>query len=150
MKFLIIVSLLIGTAIQPQITLGAEFGQRQSALGQFKGIRYENIYTKVPTTGKLVSIKVTDTGKIYYICKEKSGYVIYNLEIRPPEGFQEKFQQEWKKKSRSWANMNPDELLVTREIFERELRRQLSKDSEAVWVRNEIIIDEPPTQPPGQ
>ena len=150
MKFLIFISMLISAVIQPQIMHGAEFGQRQSVLGEFKGIRYENVYTKVPTTGKLVSVKITDTGKIYYICKEKSGYVIYNLEIRPAEGFQEKFQQEWKKKSRNWANMNPDELLFTREIFERELRRQLSKDSEAVWVRNEIIIDEPTTQSSGQ
>ncbi len=143
MKFFIFISLLIIAVAQPQITSGVDFGPLQSSLGEFRGIRYENLYTKVPTSGKLVSIKITDTGKIYYICKEKSGFVIYNLEIRPPEGFQEKVQQEWKKKTRNWTNINPDELLATREIFERELRRQLSKDSEAVWVRNEIMIDEP-------
>jgi hypothetical protein len=143
MKFFISISLMIIAIIQPQITAGVDFGPQQSSLGEFRGIRYENLYTKVPTSGKLVSIKITDTGKIYYICKEKSGFVIYHLEIRPPEGFQEKVQQEWKKKTRNWTNINPDELLATREIFERELKRQLSKESEAVWVRNEIVIDEP-------
>ena len=131
------------STVQPDVTAGTDFGPQENALGEFKGVRYENIYTKVPTSGKLVAIKITDSGKIYYICKEKSGYVIYNLEIRPPEGFQEKIQQELKKKTRNWANVNPDELVFTKEIFERELKRQLSKDSEAVWVRNEIIIEEP-------
>ncbi len=144
MKILMFVSLVIIVAtVQPDVTGGTDFGPQENALGDFKGVRYENIYTKVPTSGKLVAIKITDSGKIYYICKEKSGYVIYNLEIRPPEGFQEKIQQELKKKTRNWANVNPDELVFTKEIFERELKRQLSKDSEAVWVRNEIIIEEP-------
>ena len=144
MKALIVVSFVIIVAIvQSDVTPGADFGPQENALGEFKGVRYENIYTKVPTSGKLVAIKITDSGRIYYICKEKSGYVIYNLEIRPPEGFQEKIQQELKKKTRNWAHVNPDELLFTKDIFERELRRQLSKDSEAVWVRNEILIDAP-------
>ncbi len=144
MKILTLVSLAIVVAtVQPDVTRATDFGPQENALGDFKGVRYENIYTKVPTSGKLVAIKITNSGKIYYICKEKSGYVIYNLEIRPPEGFQEKVQQELKKKIRNWANVNPDELLFTKEIVERELRRQLFKDSEAVWVRNEIIIEEP-------
>lgn len=144
MKILMFVSLVIIVAtVQPDVTGGTDFGPQENALGDFKGVRYENIYTKVPTSGKLVAIKITDSGKIYYICKEKSGYVIYNLEIRPPEGFQEKIQQELKKKIRNWANVNPDELVFTKETVERELRRQLFKDSEAVWVRNEIIIEEP-------
>jgi hypothetical protein len=144
MKISMFVSLVIVVATaQADATGRTGFGPQENALSEFKGVRYENIYTKVPTSGKLVAIKITDGGKIYYICKEKSGYVIYNLEIRPPEGFQEKIQQEFKKKTRNWAHINPDELVFTKEIFERELKRQLSKDSEAVWVRNEIIIVEP-------
>jgi hypothetical protein len=144
MKISMFVSLVIIVAtVQPDFTGAAPgFGAQANALGEFKAVRYENIYTKVPTSGKLVAIKITDGGKIYYICKEKSGYVIYNLEIRPPEGFQEKIQQELKKKTRNWAHVNPDDLVFTKEIFERELKRQLSKDSEAVWVRNEIIIED--------
>jgi hypothetical protein len=144
MKILTLMSLVIIVAtVQPDFTGATGFGPRENALSEFKGVRYENIYTKVPTSGKLVAIKITDSGKIYYICKEKSGYVIYHLEIRPPEGFQEKIQQELKKKTRNWAHVNPDELVFTKEIFERELKRRLSKESEAVWVRNEIIIEEP-------
>ncbi len=152
MNILMFVSLVIILAtVQPDVTRGTDFGPGESALGEFKGVRYENIYTKVPTSGKLVAIKITDKGKIYYICKEKSGYVIYNLEIRPPEGFQDKIQQELKKRTRNWANINPDELVFTKDILERELKRQLSKDSEAVWVRNEIIIEEPvKSEPQGQ
>jgi hypothetical protein len=144
MKILMLVSLVMTVVtVQPDFTGAAPgFGLQENALGEFKAVRYENVYTKVPTSGKLVAIKITDSGKIYYICKEKSGYVIYNLEIRPPEGFQEKIQQELKKKTRNWAHVNPDDLVFTKEIFERELKRQLSKDSEAVWVRNEIIIDD--------
>ncbi len=144
MKILMFVSLVIIVAtVQSDVTKGTDFGPQENAVAEFKGVRYENIYTKVPTSGKLVAIKITDSGKIYYICKEKSGYVIYNLEIRPPEGFQEKIQQELKRKTRNWAHVSPDELVFTKEIFERELKRQLSKDSEAVWVRNEIIIEGP-------
>ena len=139
--FILLVTIV--ATVQPDVTRGTDFGPQENALGDFKRVRYENIYTKVPTSGKLVAIKITDSGKIYYICKEKSGYVIYNLEIRPPEGFEEKIQQELKKKTRNWAHINPDDLVFTKEIFERELKRQLSKDSEAVWVRNEIIIEEP-------
>jgi hypothetical protein len=144
MKILMFVSLVMTfMTVQPDFTGAVPgFGLQENALGEFKALRYENVYTKVPTSGKLVAIKITDSGKIYYICKEKSGYVIYNLEIRPPEGFQEKIQQELKKKTRNWAHVNPDDLVFTKEIFERELKRQLSKDSEAVWVRNEIIIED--------
>ncbi len=78
------------------------FGLAENALGEFRAIRYENVYTKVPTTGKLASIKITDNGKIYYICKEKSGYVIYNLEIRPIAGYKDKIEQELKEVGRKW------------------------------------------------
>ncbi len=142
MKFIICIALIFLATIRSGIVQSAEFGAAQSALSEFRGIRYENLFTKVPTSGKLVSIKITDSGKIYYICKEKSGFVIYNLEIRPMEGIQDKIQQEWKKKSRSWTSTNPDDLLITKDIFEREVKRRFSKDSEAVWVRNEIIIED--------
>ncbi|HTY24143.1 MAG TPA: hypothetical protein VMC85_13505 [Desulfomonilaceae bacterium] len=144
MKILIpILFLFVCSVLEPYTTPAADFGRSESALSDFKAVRYESIYTKVPTSGKLVSIKITDSGKIYYICREKSGYVIYNLEVRPTEGIQERIQQELKKQARNWAHIKPDELVFTKEIFEREIKRQLSKDSEAVWVRNEIIIEEP-------
>ncbi len=120
-----------------------DFGPAENALGSFRTLRYENVYTKVPTTGKLVSIKITDSGKVYYICKEKSGYAIYNLEIRLSDAVQERIQQELKKKTRNWSHMNSDELVVTKEILERELRKQFAKEVEAVWVRNEIVVDPP-------
>ncbi len=121
--------------------LATDFGPAENALGACRSIRYESVYTKVPTTGKLVSIKITDSGKVYYICREKTGYVIYNLEIRPSEVVQERIQQELKKKARNWSHMNPDELVVTKEILERELKKQFAREIEAVWVRNEIVID---------
>jgi hypothetical protein len=121
--------------------LATDFGPAENALGACRSIRYESVYTKVPTTGKLVSIKITDNGKVYYICKEKTGFVIYNLEIRPSEAVQEKIQQELKKKARSGSAMNPDELVVTKEILERESKKQLAREFEAVWIRNEIVIE---------
>jgi hypothetical protein len=129
--------------------LGAErghatdFGLAENALGEFRSTRFENVYTKVPTTGKLVSIKITDAGKIYYICREKTGIVIYNLEIRPIPGYREKIEQELKDTGRKWDRMHPDELLFTKERYDSELRKKLNKYSEAVWVRNEIVIEEP-------
>lgn len=123
--------------------LATDFGLAENALGEFRSTRFENVYTKVPTTGKLVSIKITDTGKIYYICREKTGIVIYNLEIRPIPGYKEKIEHELKDTGRKWDRMHPDELLFTKERYESELRRKLNKYSEAVWVRNEIVIEEP-------
>lgn len=118
----------------------ADFGLAENVLSQFRAIRYENIYTKVPTTGKLVSIKITDSGKTYYICREDSGYVIYNLEIRPIAGFKEKMESELKEESRQWNSVHPDELFLTRERHLVDLKRRLNKYCEAVWVRNEIVV----------
>jgi|WetSurMetagenome_2_1015567.scaffolds.fasta_scaffold1285874_1 hypothetical protein len=122
---------------------GSDFRPAESALGEYRSLRYENVYTTVPTTGKLVSIKITDNGTIYYICREKSGYAIYHLEYRPVENFRDKMQQELKEKSRNWEKTNPDELLFTKDACDREAKRQMNKYMDAVWVRNEIVVPEP-------
>ncbi|MBI5569920.1 MAG: hypothetical protein HY914_08255 [Desulfomonile tiedjei] len=122
---------------------GSDFPVAENALGEFRSVRHESLFTTVPTTGKLISIKITDSGKIYYICKEKSGYAIYNLEIRPVENFQEKLRQELKEKTRKWDQVEPDDLLFTKEKHEQEIKRHLRKYCDAVWVRNEIIVREP-------
>jgi hypothetical protein len=122
--------------------LAGDFGLAENSLGEFRAIRYENVYTKVPTSGKLAAIKITDNGKVFYVCREKSGYVIYNLEIRPIEGFKDKIEQEVKDKSKQWDRVHPDELLFTKERYDYDLKRRLKKYSEAVWIRNEIVIDE--------
>lgn len=114
-----------------------DFGLAENALDQFRAVRYENVYTKVPTTGKLVSLKISDNGKVYYICRENSGYVIYHLDIRPVEGHQEKIQQELKEK---WDRTKPNDLLLTKEQYDQESKRLLNRHSDAVWVRNEIVI----------
>ena len=59
---------ILGADIAP----ATDFGPAENSLGSLRTIRYENIYTKVPTTGKLVSIKITDNGTTHYICKEKT------------------------------------------------------------------------------
>ncbi len=56
-----------------QCLASAEFGPAENALSEFRSVRYENVYTKVPTSGKVISLKITDSGKIFYICREKSG-----------------------------------------------------------------------------
>jgi len=122
---------------------GWDFGPAEDALGDVKALRYENIYTKVPTSGRLASIKITDSGRIYYICREKTGYAIYHLEIRPIDGFRDKIEQEIKEKNRQWDSVHPDELLFTRERHKKELIASLRKYCEAVWVRNEIIVETP-------
>lgn len=129
-------------------TYATDFPVAENILGDFRSIRYENVYTKVPTSGKLVAIKITDSGKIYYVCKEKSGYVMYHLEIRPVEDYREKMQQELKEKSRNWDQVHPNELLFTKEKYAHEIQRNMRKYCDAVWVRNEIIVREP--QQPGQ
>lgn len=121
----------------------ADFGVPENALNEFRSIKYENIYTKVPTSGKLVSIRITDGGKTFFVCKEKSGYAIYNLEVRPIAGLKEKMEQEVKDYIKKWDNLLPDELLLTKERNDAELNKKLQKYCEAVWVRNEIIIEEP-------
>ncbi len=118
-----------------------EFGIAENSLNDYRAIRYENLYTKVPTTGKIVSIRI-DGGKTYYICREKTGLVIYNLEFRPMAGFKEKIRQELRDTGRQWNRANPDDLLYTKELGDSELRRKLSKYTEAVWVRNEIVVPE--------
>jgi hypothetical protein len=120
-----------------------EFGVAENSLNDYRAIRYENIYTKVPTTGKLVSIRI-DGGKTYYICRENGSYVIYNLEFRPMAGFKEKLRQELRETGRNWNKAYPEDLLYTKELGESEIRRKLSKYLEAVWVRNEIIVPDPP------
>jgi hypothetical protein len=124
-----------------------DFGLAENSLGGFRSIRYENIYTKVPTSGKLVSIKITDSGLIYYICREKNGYAIYHMEVRPIEGFKEKIEQELKEKSQKWDREHPDELLFTKGRYQREVNRRLKKYREGVWIRNEIVVDEPSHRP---
>ncbi len=125
------------------LALATDFRPADNALGEFRSVRYENIYTKIPTTGKLVSIKITDDGTTYYICREKSGIAIYHLEIRPAKNFQDRIQQELKEKTRNWDRNHPNELLLTKDQHDRELKRQMNKYSDAVWVRNEIIIQQP-------
>jgi len=141
MKSIAISLFIFGLAVS--LARGMDFGIAENSLGDFRAIKYENRYTKVPTTGKLVSIKMTDTGKTYYICREKSGYVIYNLEIRPIPSLKEKIQQELKDTGQKWDGMHPDDLLLTKEKLDYDLRKKIYKYSEAVWVRNEIIVDEP-------
>jgi hypothetical protein len=124
-----------------------DFGLAENSLGGFRAIRYENVYTKVPTSGKLVSIKITDSGRTYYICREKNGYAIYHLEIRLMGGVKEKIEQEVKDKSRKWDKVHPDELLFTKRRYQRELNKLLDKYKEAVWVRNQIIVEESSQRP---
>jgi len=138
---------LIATNLRATPSSASDFGLAENALGEYKAVRYENIYTRVPTTGKLVSLKVADNGRIYYICKEKSGFVIYHMEVRPMEGFREKLEQDLKDKTKKWDKVHPDELLVTRDRVDQELKKRMNKYSEAVWVRNEIVIDEPAQRP---
>ena len=120
---------------------GSDFGLAENALSEYGAVRFENKYTKVPTTGKIVSIKIADNGKIFYICKEKAGYVIYHLEIRPIDRFRDKIEQEVKEQSKQWDKIYPDELLFTKERYNSELMKRIKKYSEAVWVRNEIVIE---------
>lgn len=122
-------------------TGSAEFGLAENALSEFGAVRFENIYTKVPTTGKVVSIKITDNGTIYYICREKNSYAIYHVEIRPMENFREKIEQDSKEKNRKWEKIHPEELLLTKDRHDYETKKRLNRYSEAVWVRNEIVVD---------
>ncbi|MFH1112590.1 MAG: hypothetical protein V1792_01590 [Pseudomonadota bacterium] len=127
-----------------------DFGLAESVLGEYGAIRYENTYTKVPTSGKLVSIKISDKGTVHYICREKSGYVIYHLEIRPMKDYAEKVEQEIKDKSRNWSGRHPDDLLLTKERVTKEIERNYKKYHEAVWVRNEIVEPQPRREAEGQ
>lgn len=122
----------------------SDFGLAENFLSEYGAIRFENVYTKVPTTGKLVSLKITDNGTVYYICREKSGIVIYHLQIRPMEKFKEKIEAEIKETKRNWNKVHPDELLFTKERRDRNLNSKIKKYSEAVWIRNEIVLPPPP------
>jgi hypothetical protein len=141
MKSIAACFLILSLAVSP--TQAMDFGLAENSLSEFRAIKYENMYTKVPTTGKLVSIKITDSGKAFYICREKTGYVIYNLEIRPMPGLREKIEQELKDTGKKWDGMHPDDLLLTREKLDYDMKRRIHKYSEAVWIRNEIVIEEP-------
>ncbi len=138
----IIISLLAMISCHTSANAG-EFGLAENILSEYGAVRFENHYTRVPTTGKLVSIKITDGGKIFYICSERNGYAIYNLEIRPLEGFKDKIEQDLKNKPQKLEKINPDELLLTKERLEYEARKRLNKYSEAVWIRNEIVVPTP-------
>ena len=143
MKVILMTALaLVIACLEMSPGLAGDFGLAENSLGEFRAIRYENVYTKVPTSGKLAAIKITDNGKVFYVCREKTGYVIYNLEIRPIEGFKDKIEQEVKDKSKQWDRVHPDELLFTKERYDYDLKKRLKKYSEAVWIRNEIVIDE--------
>lgn len=140
MKSIVVSFLVLG--LSAALAQAMDFGLAENSLSVFRAIKYENMYTKVPTTGKLVSIKMTDSGKTYYICREKSGYVIYSLEIRPIASLKEKLEQELKDTGKKWDGRHPDDLLLTKEKIDYEQKRIIYKYSEAVWIRNEIVIEE--------
>ena len=125
-------------------TRAGDFGLAESVVGEYGAVRYENTYTKVPTSGKLISIRITDKGTIYYICREKSGYVIYHLEIRPMKDYEQKVEQEIEEKSRNWTGRHPDKLLLTKDRVKKEIKEKYKKYHEAVWVRNEIVVQPAP------
>ncbi|GEM_PF-522359 len=126
---------------------GGAFGLAENSLRDVRSVRFENVYTQVPTSGKLVSLKITDNGKTYFICQEKTGYVVYHLEFRPIEEFKGKLEAELKELGRDWDRMQPEELLFTKERHTAEVRKRIHQYSEAVWVRDEIIVGQLPKQP---
>jgi hypothetical protein len=119
------------------------------ALRDVRSTRIENQFTKVPTTGKLVSVKMTDSGRTYYICREGRSYVIYHLEIRPIEGLKDQLDLELKELRKRWDDVIPEELLFTKKRHETEIQRRIRRYSEAVWVRNRIVEGENPEPPPA-
>ncbi|MEW6139061.1 MAG: hypothetical protein AB1733_12570 [Thermodesulfobacteriota bacterium] len=146
MRLIVTTCAVLFLIVQGGSLVAGEFGLAENALGEYRAIRYENVYTKVPTSGKLVSIRITDNGTMYYICREENGFAVYHLEIRPIKGYEDKLRKELKDKSRRWDTSNPDELLLTKERLDLELRRRIHSYCEAVWVRNEILV-EPPVKP---
>ena len=135
-------------AVSAGICFASDFGTAENALGKFKSIKYRKIFTKVPSPGKLVSIKITDSGKAYYICKEKSGFVIYHTEIRPLARFRTTIEKEVHKLTGNWDKINPNELLFTQDRYYDELNNRLYKYSDVVWVRNEILVEPPASSRP--
>ncbi|MBM4325538.1 MAG: hypothetical protein FJ118_00095 [Deltaproteobacteria bacterium] len=120
-----------------------EFPTPEYALRDAKAIRYESVYTRIPSTGKLATIKITDSGRIYYVCREKSGYAIYHVEFRPAERFKAQMEKELRDLAAKWDRVKPDELLFTKETYEQERLKCIQRYSEAVWVRNEIVMSKP-------
>jgi hypothetical protein len=143
MKSVVIVTGVLFLSIVADGLQAERFGIAENALSEFGAIRYENVYTKVPTSGKLVSLRITDAGRIYYICREESGYVVYHLKIRPMKGFEQRLQKELSETGQQWDSLYPDELLLTKQRSSLDVRRKLHKYCEAVWVRNEIVIPSP-------
>jgi hypothetical protein len=129
------------------ICTASDFGPATNALGKFKSIQYERMFTKVPSSGKLVSIKITDSGKTYYICKESSGYVIYHTEIRPLTKFRPRIDKELKNWTEKWDKLNPNDLLLTRDRFDEELGNRIQRYSDVIWIRNEILVEPPKAAP---
>lgn len=125
---------------------GFELGE--DALGGYHGTRYVNKYTRVPTTGKLAAVKIADDGKTYYICKEKTGFVIYHVEIRPINQLKTKLDEEIETLTEKWDTLHKDELLFTKHRYEEEVNKIVQKYSEAVWIRNEIVLAPPKTEVP--
>ncbi|MEW6112992.1 MAG: hypothetical protein AB1664_12755 [Thermodesulfobacteriota bacterium] len=120
-----------------------EFPTPEYALREAKAIRYESVYTRVPSSGKLATIKITDSGRIYYVCREKSGFAIYHVEFRPAERFKAQMEKELRDLAVKWDRVKPDELLFTKETYEQERQKCIQRYSEAVWVRNEIVMSKP-------
>ncbi len=141
-KLLVAVSA-AGIAFGSGIVLAGKFGLAEHALNGFRSVEYENTYTVVPSSGKLVAIKVTDSGKVFYICKEETGYVIYHLEIRASPGMKEKIDAELAELGRKWETVQQDELLLTKERLTEEFRKRINRYCDAVWVRNAVILEGP-------
>ncbi len=135
-----IAGILISLIGSPQAQ-ASQPGAPENALSVFRSVRLENTYTRVPSSGKLAAIKITDNGRIYYVCREKNGYAIYHLEVRPAEGFKTKIEEELKSVGEKWETIQHDELLFTKERLDSELKKKIYRYSDAVWVRNEIVMD---------
>jgi hypothetical protein len=126
-------------SLPPTDLCAQRFHAAADSLERFHGVRYENLYTRVPTSGKLVGVRITDKGATYYICRERGGYVIYHVEIRPIEKLKSKLQAELAKLRREWDRVHPDELLFTKKRFDEEVKRRIRRYSDAVWIRNEVV-----------
>ncbi len=132
-------TLLVTILLQATDGVGQKFPVAEDSLGEFNAVRYENVYTRVPTSGKLVGVRITENGTIYYICREGPGYVIYHLEIRPVEKLKPKMEAELANLRRDWERILPDELLFTKKRYEEEVKRRIRRYSNAVWIRNEVL-----------
>ena len=132
-------TLLVTIFLQPMDGAGQKFSVAEDSLGEFNAVRYENVYTRVPTSGKLVGVRITENGTTYYICREGKGYVIYHVEIRPVEKLKPKMEEELAKLRRDWERILPDELVFTKKRYDEEVRRRIRRYSDAVWIRNEVV-----------